>query len=147
MKPVVLSLPPLRWRVGALALLGALLVAADAARSGSALAQAGARVVEPVAITAWLGTPVSVQDLLLARDAPAGPATGDLVPRTPAAGPPPLLPRLPAATILGAVESRTPFAVDMAQSPALLARGPAAAVSAAADHDGDSPLVITVAFN
>ncbi|MDR7331857.1 hypothetical protein [Roseateles asaccharophilus] len=146
MKPATLPHPSPLWRVGLPALL-ALLLAADAARSGSAMAQASARVVEPVAITAWLGTPVSVQDLLLARDAPAGPATGDLVPRMPAASPPPPLPRLPAATILGAVESRSPFAIDMAQSAGSLARGPAAAVSAAADHDGDSPLVITVAFN
>ena len=140
MKPVALC-------ASALALLCVLLAAADAARGSAGTTQARATVVEPVAVMAWLGTPVSVQDLLLARDTPAGPATGGLVPRMPAASPPPPLPRLPAATILGAVESRTPFAVDMAQSAGLLARGPAAAVSAAADHDGDSPLVITVAFN
>lgn len=138
---------PLPWRSTALALLSVLLVAADAARSSDARAQASANVVEPVAISAWLGAPVSVQDLLQVRDAPAGPATGALVPRLPAVSPPAPLPRLPAALILGALESRAPFAVDMAQSAGLLARGPAAAVSAAADHDGDSPLVITVAFN
>ncbi|MFN3304910.1 MAG: hypothetical protein ACK44A_14485 [Roseateles sp.] len=138
---------PLHWRSATLALLSTLLVAADADRSSGAVAQARATVVEPVAVTAWLGAPVSVQDLLAARDAPAGPATGNLVPRVPAQAAPPLPPRLPMAVILGAVESRSTFGLDLALDPGLLARGPAAAVIAAPDHDGDSPLVITVSFN
>lgn len=137
----------LHWRSAALALLSTLLVAADAARGSGALARASATVVEPVAVTAWLGAPVSVQDLLAARDAPAGPATGSLVPRVPANAAPPLPPRLPMALILGAVESRAAFGLDLALDPGLLARGPAAAVVAAPEHDGDSPLVITVSFN
>jgi hypothetical protein len=144
MKPTALPLP---WRSAAPALLSMLLVAADAARSGDALARASASVVEPVAVTAWLGAPVSVQDLLQARDAPAGPATGALVPRVPATGTPPLPPRLPMALIVGAVESRSAFGLDLAQDAGLLARGPAASVIAAPDHAGDSPLVITVSFN
>ncbi len=142
MKPT--SLP---WRSTALALLSMLLVAADAARSSDALARASATVVEPVAVTAWLGAPVSVHDLLAARDGPAGPATGALVPRVPANTAPPLPPRLPTALILGAVESRSAFGLDLLQDASLLARGPAAALIAAPDHDGDSPLVITVSFN
>ncbi|WP_457349826.1 hypothetical protein [Roseateles sp. P5_D6] len=124
------------------------------ALAASAAAQASAAVIVPVAVRAWLGVPVSVQDLLLARDAPAGPATGDLVVRVASGTTPAILRALP-LWIGSAVESRQAFGVDIvpAASAALLARGPAAAVSVAAalpageGGDGEGPLVITVAFN
>lgn len=130
-----------------LALLGG---AAAPATAAGALAQAGAHVVEAVPVSAWLGVPVSVQDLLGALDAPAGPATGGLVARVP--GPPPPLPRLLPPRVDGALESRQSFGIDALPSAgaALLPRGPAAAVSiAAAAGAGDAagPLVITIAFN
>ena len=126
----------------------------DAARAASAAAQASAMVVEAVPVRAWLGVPVSVQDLLLAQSAPAGPATGGLVPRVPGATPPAVLRALP-TWFAGAVEARQAFGMEIASSAgaALLPRGPAAAVSVAAaapqggNGEGDWPLVITVAFN
>lgn len=140
MKPAALP-----WRnAAALTLVGAL-AAADAAPG--ALARASATVVEPVVVNAWLGTPASVQQWLVARDAPAGPAAGNQVLRAPDASAPPPEPRLPAAQIDAAVASRAPFAIDMMASAGLLARGPAAAVSAEDDADGETALVITVAFN
>lgn len=121
------------------------------ALAASATAQAGAVVVLPASVNAWLGVPVSVQDLLLAQAAPAGPATGALVPRVASAMPPALLRALP-VWIAAAVESRQAFGIDTvsAAGAALLPRGPAAAVSvasAATGGDGEAPLVITVAFN
>lgn len=130
-----------------LALLGSAPAPVTAA---SAIAQAGANVVEAVPVSAWLGAPVSVEALLSMLDAPAGPGTGGLVSRVP--GPPPPMPRLLPLRIDGAVESRQPFGVDAVPSPgaALLPRGPAAAVSiASAGAGGDiaGPLVIIIAFN
>lgn len=122
--------------------------------AASATAQASAMVVEAVPVRAWLGVPVSVQDLLLTQNAPAGPATGALVPRVPSALPPAVLRALP-AWFAGAIEARQAFGMDIGSSAgaALLPRGPAAAVSVAAatplgdNGDGDAPLVIIVAFN
>ncbi|WP_457422057.1 hypothetical protein [Roseateles sp. P5_E7] len=119
--------------------------------AASTTAQAGATVVLPASVNAWLGVPVSVQDLLLAQDAPAGPATGGLVPRVASASTPAILRALP-VWIGAAIESRQAFGIDIvpAAGASLLARGPAAAVSvasAATGGDGEAPLVITVAFN
>lgn len=119
--------------------------------AASASAQASAMVVVPVAVSAWLGVPVNVQDLLLAHDAPAGPATGALVPRVPSAIPPTALRALP-AWITAAVESRQAFGMEIiaASGSALLPRGPAAAISfgaAGGAGEDEPPLVITVAFN
>ena len=119
------------------------------ALAATATAQASATVVVPAPVNDWLGVPVSVQDLLLAQNAPAGPATGNLVPHVPGATIPAIL-RLPPAWIASAVDSRQGFGIDFAAGAALLPRGPAAAVSVAAagtGGDGDAPLVITVAFN
>jgi len=115
-----------------------------ASPAGAATATASAAVVVPVPVEAWLGVPVAVQDLLLAQGAPAGPATGALVPRVPGATTPAALLALP-AWITAAVESRQAFGMEIAGS-ALLPRGPAAAVSVAS-AEGEAPLVITVAFN
>ncbi|MBI3349287.1 MAG: hypothetical protein HY020_19010 [Burkholderiales bacterium] len=125
------------------------LVSAPPAGAASATAQAGAAVIEPVTVVAWLGVPISVQDLLLALDASAGPATGARVARVPGASPPASLRALP-LWIAGALEARQAFGIDMvaAAATALLPRGPAAAVSAAATGgDGEGPLIVTVAFN
>ncbi|MGM9480992.1 hypothetical protein ACS5PN_07360 [Roseateles sp. NT4] len=123
------------------------------ALAATAAAQASATVVVPVTVNAWLGVPISVQDLLLARDAPAGPATGALVPRVVSATTPAALRALP-AWITAAVESRQAFGTEIiaATGSALLPRGPAAAISIGAagsdaDGDGEPPLIITVAFN
>jgi len=120
------------------------------ALAATSSAQAGATVIVPAPVNAWLGVPVSVQDLLLAHDAPSGPATGDLVTRV-------LSPTTPAqllarpAWIAQTLDARQAFGIDTvpAAAAALLPRGPAAAVSVAAagGGDGDAPLVITVAFN
>jgi hypothetical protein len=139
------KLVPRLLQHAALPALAGVLMAADA--NPAATAHAAVTVLEPVTVNAWLGVPVGVYDLLLARDGPAGPATGDLVTHVPETGAPPPLARLPAALVDSIVASRTPFSVDFAQDAALLARGPAAAISAAVDSDGSSPLVITVAFN
>lgn len=120
------------------------------ALGASATAQASASVVVPVQVNAWLGVPVSVQDLLLAQSAPAGPATGALVARVASATTPTLLRALP-LWIAAAVETRQAFGSDIvpAASAAVLAQGPAAAVSIAeaGSGGGEMPLVITVAFN
>lgn len=130
-------------------LLCALLPLASAL-AATASAQAGATVIVPVPVNAWLGAPVSVQDLLLAHDAPPGPATGDLVTRVPSPTTPAQLLARP-AWIAQTLDGRQAFGIDSVPpaAAALLPRGPAAAVSvAAADGgDGDAPLVITVAFN
>ncbi len=135
-------LPPHRL----LALLCAL-AAADMASAASASAQASATVLEPVAVAAWLGVPVSVQDLLAARQSPAGPMVGARVPRVPEALPPPSPPRVSLAWIADVIEARTAFAIDMVPGAGLLPAGPAATITAAANGDGETPLVITVAFN
>lgn len=124
------------------------------ALAASASAHAGAVVVTPVVVNDWLGVPVSVQDLLLAQDAPAGPATGALVPRVASATTPSALRALP-VWIASAVESRQAFGTEIvgATGSALLPAGPAAAVSLASTSTGgtgteaDGPLVITIAFN
>lgn len=140
--------------LGTTAALLCSLMPAGPAVGASATTQASAAVIVPVTVTAWLGVPVSVQDLLLAQDAPAGPATGALVPRVASATTPASLRALP-VWIAAAVESRQAFGVDIVPTTgaALLARGPAAAVSVAAatptgdGGDGEAPLVIIVAFN
>lgn len=137
---------PLLPRHRLLALLCAL-AAADMAAAASAGAQASATVLEPVTLNAWLGVPVSVQDLLAARQSPAGPMVGALVPRVPAAGAPPSPPRVPLAWIADVIEARTAFAIDMVPGAGLLPAGPAATITAATSGDGETPLVITVAFN
>ena len=121
------------------------------ALAATASAQASAVVVVPVAVSAWLGVPINVQDLLLAQNAPVGPATGALVPRVASATTPAELRALP-QWITAAVESRQVFGMEMitATGSALLPRGPAAAVSLASGGTGDvgeTPLIITVAFN
>ena len=126
-------------------LLAGVLLVADAAPG--ATARASATVLEPVVVRSWLGVPVSVQELLSAHHAPAGPATGDLVPALPQVGAPPPQPLRPVQLIAAAVESRTPFGIDIMQDASVLARGPAAAVSAEPLAHDNSPLVITVAFN
>lgn len=123
------------------------LVGANAAQAAGASAQASATVLEPVMVRAWLGVPVSVQDLLAAQQSPAGPMIGALVPRVPAADPPPTAPRVPLAWIADVIEARTAFAIDMVPGAGLLPAGPAATITAAANGDGETPLVITVAFN
>ncbi|MDR7268175.1 di/tricarboxylate transporter [Pelomonas saccharophila] len=121
------------------------------ALAATASAQASAVVVVPVAVSAWLGVPINVQDLLLAQNAPAGPGTGALVPRVVSATTPTVLRALP-IWIAAAVESRQAFGMEMvaATGSALPPRGPAAAISFGAagnDGDGEPPLTITVAFN
>ncbi|HEY8876426.1 MAG TPA: hypothetical protein VIN03_02610 [Roseateles sp.] len=121
------------------------------ALAASASAQAGAVVVAPVVVSDWLGVPVSVQDLFLAQNAPAGPATGALVPRVPSATTPAVLRAMP-VWIASAVESRQAFGTEIvaATGSALLPAGPAAAVSLASNGpggDNEGPLVITIAFN
>jgi len=131
----------------ALGLLGGLPAPTLAA---GAAARASVNVVEAVRVNAWLGVPVSVQDLLLAQNAPAGPGTGALVPRVPGPTPPAALRLLP-PWITGALDARESFGIDLVPAPdaAMLPRGLAAAVSAEAVDAGDGgpPLVITVAFN
>lgn len=125
------------------------LVSTPPAGAASATAQAGANVVEAVPVIAWLGVPISVQDLLLALNAPAGPGTGARVARVPGAAAP-TSPRTLPIWFTGALEARQAFGIDMAATggAALLPRGPAAAVSAAATGgDGEGPLIVTVAFN
>ncbi|MEO6280632.1 hypothetical protein [Roseateles sp.] len=130
----------------------ALLAAAPApALAATGAARASAAVVEAVPINTWLGLAVSVQDLLRAQQAPAGPATGALVPRVPTGNPPSSMRLLP-AWFAAALDAKSSFAIDIVPSAgsALLPRGMAAAVSAfaaATGGDGDAPLVITVAFN
>lgn len=136
---------PLLPRHRLLALLCAL-AAADMATAASASAQASATVLQPVTVSAWLGVPVSVQDLLAARQSPAGPMVGALVPRVPEAAPP-SPPRVPLAWIADVIEARTAFAIDMVPGAGLLPAGPAATITAATSGDGETPLVITVAFN
>ena len=121
------------------------------ALAATASAQASAVVVVPVAVSAWLGVPINVQELLLAQDGPAGPATGAQVPRVASAVPPAALRALP-VWITAAVESRQAFGTEIvaATGSALLPAGPAAAVSlasAASGNDDEPPLIITVAFN
>jgi hypothetical protein len=143
------------------------LLGSPPALAAGATARASATVVEAVKVNAWLGVPVNVQDLLLAANAPAGPGTGALVPRLPGPLPPeagcPWLPEaqrppppevqcLRPTWIASALDARQAFGIDSVPSPeaALLPRGLAAAVSAAAGDsggDGGPPLVITVAFN
>lgn len=142
MKPVLLSLLrcallPLAWG----------LAAADAAPAASGIAQASATVVQPVTVSDWLGAPVSVQDLLLAQQSPAGPMLGALVPRVATAAATPTPTRVPLAWIAEVLEARTAFSVDMVPGAGLLPAGPAATITAAANGDGETPLVITVAFN
>lgn len=119
--------------------------------AASTTVQASATVVLPASVNAWLGVPVSVEALLLAQNAAAGPATGALVPRVASGTTPAVLRALP-LWIAAAVETRQPFGIDTVPAPgaALLASGPAAAVSVGAGGtggDGEAPLVITVAFN
>jgi hypothetical protein len=124
------------------------------ALAASASARASAVVVTPVVVNDWLGVPVSVQDLLLAQEAPASPATGALVPRVTSPTTPAALRALP-AWIAAAVESRQPFGTEIvaATGSALLPAGPAAAVSLAsggsdgAGDEAEGPLIITIAFN
>ncbi len=122
------------------------LLATGPVPAASATGQASAAVVLPVPVNAWLGTPVSVQDLLLAQDAPAGPATGSLVPQVPAVAAP-LQTRMPPAWIADVLDGRAAFSIDMVPGAGLLPQGPAASISAAAHSDGQTPLTITVAFN
>ncbi len=121
------------------------------ALAATSSAQASATVVVPVTVTAWLGVPINVQDLLRAQDAPAGPATGALVPRIVSPTTPAALRALP-LWITAAMESRQAFGMEIvaATGSALLPGGPAAAISfgaAGSDGDDEPPLVITVAFN
>lgn len=139
-------------RAALLALLG--MAAASPltpALAAGAMARASAVVVEAVPVNAWLGNPVSVQDLLLALNAPAGPGTGALVPRLVVTAPPTAWRLLP-GWIAGALDARAAFGIDSVPAPAaaLLPPGLAASVSAfsaTTGGDGDAPLVITVAFN
>lgn len=98
-------------------------------------------------VSDWLNVPVSVQDLLVAQLSPAAPMIGALVPRVSASGAPPLPPRMPLAWIAEVLEARTAFVIDMVPGAGLLPAGPAATITAAANGDGATPLVITVAFN
>lgn len=137
-------------------LLPALITVEASAHAANAAAQAQAVIVEPASVVGTaLSAPVSVQDLLqLILDAPAGPATGALVPRinSPAA---PGGARLVPLRLAGALDSRQAFGVDLVAGAdaARLSAGLAAAVTAmpadasAPDQDGGPPLVITVAFN
>ena len=147
------------WAIGLLPglLYGLMLMPSGAALAAGAAATASAVVLVPVSVNAWLGVPVSVLELLLAQDAPPGPATGALVPRVASPTTSALLRPLP-VWVATAVEGRQAFGVDIvpAAGTALLARGPAAAVSVASGSAGvpggnvgeaDGPLVITVAFN
>ncbi|MGQ3050153.1 MAG: hypothetical protein ACT6S0_00065 [Roseateles sp.] len=127
------------------------LLAPGAALAAAAAARASATVVLPASVNAWLGVPVSVEALLQGRDLPAGPATGALVPRSPAA-PPPVLDASPQG-IAAAIDGSQAAGMDAAAAAAatLSPSGPAVAVSVAADSGAsgrrEAPLVITVAFN
>lgn len=126
------------------------LLATPPVRAG-ATARATAVVVDPVPVSTWLGAPVSVQELLLALDGPAGPGTGARVPRVISTASPTAFRLLP-AWIVGALDAKAGFGADIvpSASAALLPPGLAAAVSAfsaATGGDGEAPLVITVAFN
>lgn len=125
-------------------------LAPESALAESAAAHASATIVLPASVNAWLSVPVSVDALLQARDLPAGPATGALVPRAPAAPPP--APNTSPQGVAAAVERRQAVGMSIGSPAAatLSPSGPAVAVSVAADSGsdrGEAPMVITVAFN
>ncbi|RTL15053.1 MAG: hypothetical protein EKK52_21545 [Burkholderiales bacterium] len=143
---------PSPWRTGlcALALLALCLLSAPPAWAG-ATARATAVVVDALPVNSLLGSPVSVQELLLALNAPARPGSGPRVPRVLSTASPDAFRWLP-AWIVGALDAKAAFGADIVPCTCavLLSPGLAAAVSAfsaATGGDGEAPLVITVAFN
>jgi hypothetical protein len=113
------------------------LAAAGNALAAGAVARAGATVLEAVQVRDFIGAPVTVQDLLAAWHASAGPQTGLSPIRLPDLAPPP-------QTFAGPESHATQ--VD----PGLLQAGLVADISAISppEHEDHVALLfITVAFN